>query len=233
MKFSTRLLRLGRTLMSVSLLCAVPGVVFAQSDQGSFARAGSWDFMLHPQYLEGTEVKFEGGSKADIENDWGFGFGMNYNYSQRLALGFDFSWNDSNYTATRILDNPQNEEVKVGGTLQSTVLAFNANYYFTDGKLAPFVAGTLGWTFLDSNIPSGPSESVCWWDPWYGYICGSYTPTKSTDEFGYGIGAGLRWDVTRSFFVRGSVMEYWVSVEKATDDVTATTARIDFGFSLR
>lgn len=219
-------------LFAVALLQS--SVVLAQSAQSSWARTGVWDFMLHPQYMDSVSTEFQNGSRADVNEDYGFGFGMNYNQSQRLAFGFDFSWNEANYNGTRILDTTPQEEQKVGGVLQSSSITFNGDYYFTEGRIAPFVTGNLGWTFVDSNIPSGPPQGVCWWDPyWWTYVCGEYVPTRTYTEFGYGVGIGLRWDVTRGFFLRGSVNERWFDIDGAKDDINVSTVRVDIGFALR
>lgn len=192
-------------------------------------RTDTWEFTLQPRFTEATTIDFNGGAKAEVNDDVGFGFGFAYNYTSQVALGFDLSWNSANYNATRVLESGNTE--KVGGSLDSSTMSFAGTYYFTGGRLAPFVSGALGWTYLDTNIPSGPSEGVCWWDPYWGYVCGEYTPTKSAWEFAYGAGLGLRWDLTNAFFLRGSVNQMRVDVDNSTGTNNVTLGRVDIGFA--
>jgi hypothetical protein len=115
------------------------------------------------------------------------------------------------------------------GVLDTATVALNLSYYFLDGPLTPFVLGGIGWTFVDSNIPSGPPEGVCWWDPWYGNVCTYYQNTYTKDYFSYNVGIGGRWDVFPGFFLRGSVGWQWVDLGKAgiTDFMGG---RLDLGY---
>ena len=89
--------------------------------------------------------------------------------------------------------------------------------------------GGIGWTFVDSNIPSGPPEGVCWWDPWYGYVCTAYQNTYTKNYFSYNLGLGARWDVYPGFFLRGSVGWQWMDLGKAgTTDFMG--GRLDLGY---
>jgi len=95
--------------------------------------------------------------------------------------------------------------------------------------LTPFVMGGVGWAFVDSNIPSGPPQGVCWWDPWYGYVCGYYQNTYTKDYFSYNLGIGARWDVVPDFFLRGSVGLQRVDLGRAgTTDFVG--GRLDLGY---
>ena len=50
----------------------------------------------------------------------------------------------------------------------------DARYKFLDGMFRPFVETGLGGTWVNTNIASGPPQVGYWWDPWWGYICGSH-----------------------------------------------------------
>jgi prepilin-type N-terminal cleavage/methylation domain-containing protein len=52
-----------------------------------------------------------------------------------------------------------------------------------------FVGG-LGWTWVDTNIPSGLPETFCWYYPWWGSYCATGTPTHDTTKFSYNLGGG-------------------------------------------
>jgi hypothetical protein len=227
-------------LIAVTLaLCAVTFSVHAagSGQARTIDRSGTWEFLFPINFNNGENIDFDNGTSADISNDYGLGFGVAYNNTRRLALGFNLSMYSANFKATRIEKDPGTgvETTKtVGGIFDSSTISFDGIYYFSDRRVSPFVSGTLGWLYLDTNIPSGPPEGVCWWDPlWQIYRCGSYVPTHTTNEFVYGAGLGLRFDITDRFFLRGSVNEQWVDFNGATSTTNFTVGRIDVGISLR
>ena len=106
------------------------------------------------------------------------------------------------------------------------VIIGGATYYFQASDVTPFVSGGVGATFIDSNIQNGQSSTACWWDPWWGYICSSYTPTKTETDTTFMAGIGVRWDVSRTFALQGSYNRQWIEAEKSTPDLTGL--KIDF-----
>lgn len=200
-----------------------------QSYQG---RRGRYEITLQPRYVASREIGTEGGSKLDLDAALGFGAGFGYNFTDKFALHLDGSWTRSDYQAkitTTDSGGISTGTTTVGGTLDTATVALNLSYYFLDGPLTPFLMGGIGWTFVDSNIPSGPPEGVCWWDPWYGYVCTSYQNTYTKDYFSYNLGLGGRWDVFPGFFLRGSVGWQWVDLGRAgTTDFMG--GRMDLGY---
>ena len=194
------------------------------------SREGRYEITLQPRYLASKTIDFEGGTSIDTDSDLGFGMGFGYNITNKFALHLDWSWASSNYQA-KIGTSTGGTlgTTTASGTLDSSTFALNLSYYFLDGPLTPFVLGGIGWTWVDSNVPSGLPQTGCWWDPWYGYICTSYQETYAKDYFSYSLGLGGRWDVSPGFFLRGSVVWQWMDLGKA-----GTTAfpggRLDIGF---
>jgi opacity protein-like surface antigen len=190
------------------------------------SREGRYEITLQPRYLASKTIDSEGGTSIDTDADLGFGMGFGYNITNKFALHLDWSWASSNYQA-KIAGTTGT--TTASGTLDSSTVALNLSYYFLDGPLTPFVLGGIGWTWVDSNVPSGLPQTGCWWDPWYGYICTSYQDTYAKDYFSYSLGLGGRWDVSPGFFLRGSVVWQWMDLGKA-----GTTAfpggRLDIGF---
>ena len=195
--------------------------------QKSGPRAGQWEFTLQPQYVDSSSVTGSNGSRADIAGDWGFGLGFAYNFSNHLALGGELTWNEADYRA-RIVPGPGNPGpgLDLTGTMTTSTLRMNGTWNILATSFTPFVTGGIGATYVDTNIPNGPTQ--CWVDPWWGTYCG--TPTKSNTYFSYNAGAGLRWDVNRSFFMRGVVTRQWIDVGGGTGSPAFDQIRIDFGF---
>ena len=217
-------------IVGVVALLAVSTFAAAADMTSDRSREGRYEITLQPRYLASKTVDFGGGTSIDTDSDLGFGMGFGYNITNKFALHLDWSWASSNYQA-KIGTSTGGTlgTTTASGTLDSATVALNLSYYFLDGPLTPFVLGGIGWTWVDSNIPSGPPEGVCWWDPWYGYVCTSYQNTYAKDYFSYSLGLGGRWDVTPGFFLRGSVVWQWMNLGEA-----GTTAfpggRLDIGF---
>jgi outer membrane assembly lipoprotein YfiO len=195
-------------------------------------RKGRYEVTLQPRYAVSKDIDGTGGSKLALDPGWGLGLGFGYNFTGKLALHLDGSWTSANYQATIATTdtggNPTGSTT-ASGTLDTFSAALNLSYYILDGPLTPFLLGGIGWTFVDSNIPSGPPQGVCWYDPWYGYVCTSYQNTYTRSYFSYNLGLGARWDVTQSFFLRGSAGWQWVDLGKAgTTDFLG--GRLDLGY---
>ena len=203
-----------------------------QMRQAYLGRRGRYEITLQPRYVASRDIDAGGGSKLELDPAPGFGVGFGYNFTNKFALHLDGSWTRSDYQAkiatTDGAGNPTGMTT-ASGVLDTATVALNLSYYFLDGPLTPFVLGGIGWTFVDSNIPSGPPEGVCWWDPWYGNVCTYYQNTYTKDYFSYNVGLGGRWDVFPGFFLRGSVGWQWVDLGKAgiTDFMGG---RLDLGY---
>ena len=218
--------------LSVAGVLATAGLASAQGPMPPFqGRAGKWEFMLSPQYVGSTTADMAGGSKIDTSADLGFGFGFGYNFTGNLALHLNTTWSTSNYKATVATVNRTTDEpgtATASGTLDAGTVALDMTYYLMQGPVTPFLVGGVGWTMVDSNIASGPSQDYCWYDPWYGYVCDSYQTTYAKDFFSYNVGVGVRWDVVPGFFLRGLVGMQWLDTDNGTIDTVG--GRLDFGF---
>jgi len=195
-------------------------------------RRGRSEITLQPRYVASKEIDADGGSKLALDPALGFGLGFGYNVTNKFALHLDGAWTRSDYQATiptTSTGGSSTGTTTVGGTLDTTTVALNLSYYFLDGPLTPFLTGGIGWTLVDSNIPSGPPEGFCWYDPWYGYVCDYYQNTYTKDYFSYNLGLGARWDVIPGIFLRGSVGWQWVDLGRAkTTDFMG--GRLDLGY---
>jgi hypothetical protein len=154
-----------------------------------------------------------------MSDDLGFGFGFGYNLNPHFMV-VDFTWLTANYDAHISNDGnsdgvPDPIQLDVSGTLEASNLQFVGQYNILKGRVTPFLRASLGWAWIDSNIPAGLPQTGCYWDPWYGYICSTFQPTYSDTAFSYGAAAGVRAEITQSFYLEGSYNVLWVDTNKS------------------
>ena len=196
-------------------------------------RAGKWQVSIPITFTSGASYDSDE-SSFKLNDDLGWGFGFGYNLNPHLMLGSDFTWLTANYDAKVATDfdgdQHADDSVEIGGELEAASLQFTGQYNFLTGRVTPFVRGSFGWTWIDSNIPSGPTEGVCWWDPWYGYICDTWQPTFEDTAFSYGAAAGVRAEVNERFFIEGSYNVLWLDLDKAGTQ-SLDGFRVNFGWT--
>jgi hypothetical protein len=191
--------------------------------------AGSMEFSVPLNYTSSSTLTGQNGSSADINAALNMGFGMGYNFNDNFQINGTFSWAQRNYSANT---TGTGNIGSYNGTLYTSSLQVNAVYYFMAGDFTPFVQGGFGTTYVDSNIPNGQSGSSCYWDPYWGYVCGTYQPTKTSSNISYSAGLGARYDVNRQFAVQGSVNKFYLDAPQAGSKPSFDMLRIDFIFRM-
>ncbi|HXV74987.1 MAG TPA: outer membrane beta-barrel protein [Candidatus Polarisedimenticolaceae bacterium] len=195
-------------------------------------RAERWQFQIPITFTSSETFDGEADSFLEVSDDVGWGFGFGYHANERLYVGFDLTFIQASYDASVEfdLDNDMVSDgtVTLGGTLDASAAQFAGQYNFLDNTITPFVRGNFGWTYIDSNIPSGPTEGVCWWDPWWGYVCDTWQPTYDDTSFSYGLGVGVRADVSQSFFLDLSYNQFWIDLSESTPSFNGV--RLNFGW---
>jgi opacity protein-like surface antigen len=216
-----------RTFVQLAVSILLGAYAMGAAAQSAPPRGGKWEFTVQPQYTESADLSGSSGSRAQIQGAWGFGFGFGYNFNNHLALGGELTWAQADYTRTTApgVGNPGSSFIRTG-TIETSTLRMNGTWNLLASDFTPFATGGIGSTYVDTNIPDGPTQ--CWVDPWYGTYCG--TPTKSNTYFSYNAGVGLRWDVNREFFLRGVYTRQWIDVGGGLGSPAFDQYRIDFGF---
>jgi len=195
-------------------------------------RQGTNEAIFILPFVQSQSIDFEGGAKADINSDPGLGFGFAYNYTSKINARMDFTWNDINYDATRVLDDNNATTQRFSGELSIFSFLLSGEYYFRPKGVTPFLSGGIGWNHVDTHIPSGPPSSVCWWDPFWGYICDGYQPTYGEREFSANLGAGLRVPVGRSHFVKLGYYSATMDYGSSSSSHNTETIRFELGTKL-
>lgn len=203
------------------------------SQQGD-PRSGRWEGYVGASILMSDTVDFDGGSSLETDDDLGFGFGFAYNVNPYLQFGGEVNWNLVSYDGRLAsADDPASDPRRVSGEFDVGSLAGQVTLHMLPGPITPYVSGLLGWTWVDTDIATGPPQTGCWWDPWYGYRCGYYYDTKTEEFFSYGLGVGLRWDFgnTRSYewFGRIGYTRRWGDLDNGIGSTTFDSLRVDVG----
>lgn len=216
----------------LKLLAVLTGLVLACSTQANNRQIHNFDFALLFPYDYSTDIDFNGPADADIQGNHGFGLGLGYTWNDQITTRFDMTSNHRRYTATRVADDDSGDKENYRSRLDSVHLQLGLDYYFVQNRpWAPFVGVTAGWDFFDTNIPSGPPSDYCWWDPWWGYICGRSQPTYTETAWQLGWNAGMRFDLGRRHFARILYGERHTDINTADRNARFAYSRIELGWS--
>ncbi len=218
--------RIFKTLFTaVMALTVLAGATAADAQD----REGRWEFSLGTFYQLGTGVETEDGSTIDTDDEFGLTLGGAYNFTDRMATTFAFQWADVGYNAEGIDDG--GAPFGISGSYDSFALSANLVFNLTDGPFVPYVGAGIGWTWIDSNIPSGLPETGCWWDPWWGYVCYTSYPTGTTDAFSYQALLGLRYEFDNDMtYLRLGYTSQWMDFSNASGTPRFDVIVLDIGW---
>jgi opacity protein-like surface antigen len=173
-----------------------------------------WETRLGANYLNTTDIDFDGGTVAEFDSSFGFMVGIGYDLSDHFEVGANFTYFERDYDADIAGDVP-GEVFPVSGGIDSMGAMFDLTYNMMTGPFTPFLVTGVGWNWVDTRIPTEPPQVGCWWNPWYGYICSGFQDTKTVDGLAYELGAGLRYRFNESVALSGSYRMVWVDFPKA------------------
>jgi opacity protein-like surface antigen len=182
----------------------------------AFAERGpGWDFGGELIYQGSKDISGKNGSSASIDDDLGLALTFAYRFNARFELMFGLDWNNVDYDFSARPANPGGLGVEGHGTLESWAPRVGININVLKGDLTPYVTGGVGWAWIDTNVPDSPPYQSCWWDPWYGYWCGTYQSTRSVDQLTYNLGAGLRWDMSPEITLKLGYEKHWIELDNS------------------
>jgi len=192
-------------------------------------REGRWEFTLGTFYQLGTGIEADDGSTLDTDDEFGFEIGGGFNFTDKLATTFGLQWAGVGYDATGI--DEDGVEFGISGKYDSFTLSGNLVYYLMDTQLTPYIGSGIGWTWIDTNIPNGLPSTGCWWDPWWGYVCSTSYPTKTTDAFSYQATLGLRYEFDNDMtFLRLGYTSQWMDFDAAGGTPRFDVIVLDIGW---
>jgi opacity protein-like surface antigen len=189
-------------------------------------RSDKWEASFKVLNNQSTDIGGQDESNIALKSDYGWGFTLGYNINPHILVNFDFSSSTPSYEATLIEDD--GEPYKINHKMDLLESQFNVVYSVFASQFTPYVQAGLGWTYVDSNIADGPPNTVCWWDPWWGYVCDGYQNTYSDERFSYNVALGFRYELDNSLFFRASYKQAWIDFSNS-DDASIGSYHLEVG----
>jgi opacity protein-like surface antigen len=217
--------------MRASIVSAILIAGLSSVAHGQATRDAGWEFGIDGVYQDAVEHSFEGGARADFHDDFGLSAYVGYRFNNRFELQFGLDWAIVDYDVTLQSDLDPNLQFNGDGDIESFTPKVSINFNLLDRPLTPFLTAGAGWAFVDTNIPNGPVEVGCWWDPWWGYTCLPYQSTKSFDDPAYQVGLGVRWDFNDSNSLRLLYERHWLDYSNASS--TPDFDQLKFGVAFQ
>ena len=155
------------------------------------------------QYLHSDPITFKGplgDVRLDMDDTGLGGFGLGYHFNTFVSVRAEFMFGGAGFRVRAPTGVGEVLDVKQDGFIHTGRL--NLDYNIINRRLTPFVTAGIGYQYLEMELGYLPPIEVCWWDPWWGWVCGYAQPYASQTDFTWNAGAGVRWDVTDSFFLK-------------------------------
>jgi opacity protein-like surface antigen len=221
-KIFIRIFNMLKRFTLIALLLITSTSVLAQYDHPrkersqTDSRDGRWEGSVILAFQTGLDEAYQNGSALSVDSTAGWGVSFAWNWTEHWNLAYRLVSTSPKYTALIV---PEETDI-VPQTLQHKMSKyshqFNVTYNFSRRAFTPFVAAGIGWTKLDSNVPSSPPQVGCWWDPWWGYICVSDWKTYNTSKLTYNLGAGVRWDINNLLFTKATYTREFLDVKNGS-----------------
>lgn len=218
-----------KILMSklVIISCVVSLLISTHADANYTKRSDKWEASFKILNNQSTDIDGQNGSQTSMKSDFGWGFTLGYNLNPHILLNFDFSASTPSYKAT-LVDGEDGSKHEINHKMDLLESQFNVVYNVFTSQFTPYIQAGAGWSFVDSNIAKGPPNSICWWDPWWGYVCDSYQNTYNDERFSYNVAVGFRYELDNSLFIRASYKQAFIDFSNS-DDASIGSYHLELG----
>ena len=214
-----------KKILLLTCLLSMVTTAFAQNYARQQSRDQGWEVTIMLKEQGSESIAGPQDSAANFSSNTGWGFTMGYNFNNALNLAFEMSHTDPKYKAT-FLDQ-QGDPRSISHRSDFYTGNFNLTYTLLPGaKIRPFVVAGAGWTTVDSNVSDG--KGYCVPDYYWGWYC--YNSSYSDTDFSYNAGVGLKADISKTMFVRGSYGMQWIDMGAGSSDPEFETFRLELGF---
>jgi opacity protein-like surface antigen len=173
-----------------------------------FDRSHKTEFYGVGQYLHSDDITYNG-PLGDVKikmDDLGLGgFGFAYHFNPFVSIHSDFMFGNTAFHGDFPVQNPgpgTPTTISVKQDAFITTGRFNVDYNMINRRISPLLTAGIGYQYLETELKNLPPVNYCWWDPWYGYICGTGYAYASETDFTWNVGAGFRWNITDNLIVK-------------------------------
>ena len=173
------------------------------TSQADTDREQQWEVYFSPNYVAAKTLSFDQGAQVELNDRTGWSLGFGFNFTNHVSGDFVFSSGNGSYAVKTVDDMDQ--PVEYSNNMYSSSMMIGMTYNMIDGPFTPYISGNIGATFVDTGIRDGGGYDSCYYDPFYGYVCGVYETTKTSTEFAYGASVGLRYDLKNQLFLKAGV----------------------------
>ncbi len=208
-----------KTLASIAVLGAAVLQMHAQIPMATewFPRTGKVEVYGIGQYLHSDDITFDGPFGQDVKvkmDDTGLGgFGIAWHFSDFFSMHGDFMFGGATFSGDLPTETGGTIHIKQDAFIQTG--RFNIDYNIINRRITPFVTAGIGYQYLETELTHVPPSTVCWWDPWWGWICESGHPYAWETDFTWNVGAGFRWNITDNLFVKATGGANWLEYSGA------------------
>ena len=185
-------------LYILALLLGLQSLLFADSQ-----REQHWEVYFSPNYVNSKTLTFDNDAKVLLNDRTGWNLGFGFNFTDNVSAEIVFGTGSGNYAVSTTEDD--GTPLEYSNTMYSSSMVVGMTYNIIDGPLTPYISGNFGVSFVDTGIKDGGGYDSCYYDPFYGYVCGVYETTKTSTDFTYGASIGLRYDFENKLFVKGGM----------------------------
>jgi opacity protein-like surface antigen len=210
-------------IVSLLIGLAVGQLAFAQSSDQR-----GWEGSIGLFYQDKQVIGFKGGSFLRADDDFGVIGAVGFNFNSRFDLIFGFDSATVGYDLRRLSASTPGLFDRITGDYESFTPFVKFNFNLFGSAFSPFISAGVGWSFIDTNIPTGRAIVGCWWDPWWGYFCAPFAETKTVDAFAYQAGAGVRWRFNQSYGIRLEYQKQWLDLSRAVSPPGFDQIRLTF-----
>jgi hypothetical protein len=184
------------------------------------------------QYLHSEDINFDGPDgpvKVKMDDTGLGGFGVAYHLNDYLSLRGDFMFGGATFSG--------NVPLLGGGTQPVSNDAFvgtgrlNLDYNIINRRFTPVLTAGIGYQYTDMELSHLPPVGGWYWDPWYGWVYYSDQPHVWQTDFTWNAGAGFRWNVTDTFFVKAMAGATWLEYGGSQGITTQIEGIFSIGWS--
>ena len=206
--------------MSSKIFIALLVSLIAISAHGK-NRAGTWEGTLMAKHQGEDTIASKNGSKSEFDENTGWGFSFGYNVDNHWNFAWEFAHNNPKYTAEYTDSKGNAKTLSHRSDFYTNNL--NITYHLLEGNITPYVVVGGGFAYVDSNVSNG--QIYC--SGYYYWYC--YSNSYNTTEWTYSAALGLRAEISRNVFLRGSYGYQKVDMGSGSNKSDANITRLEAG----